>query len=237
MPQKEQLELRSEQVQEILSEVPNKIIRYGNTTILLMIIMLLAISWFIKYPDVVASEALVTTMLTPQKGYARINGNIDTLLVEDNQTIKTGMPLAIMENTANAEDVFFLKSILDTISLNKAEFNYPFDEVPILFLGSIESDYVLFENNYIEYQLNKQLQILNNNKKTNATVARTKEEIGLFRNVIQSFNQLKKAIKAWEMNYVLSADIDGTVSFLNVWKSNQPVTQGDLIFTIIPENN
>jgi len=59
----------------------------------------------------------------------------------------------------------------------------------------------------------------------------------LLKNVIQTFNQLKNSIKDWEDRYVLKSNIDGKVSFLNYWSTNQTVNQGDLVFTIIPTKN
>ena len=59
----------------------------------------------------------------------------------------------------------------------------------------------------------------------------------LLKTVIQSFNQLKKAIRDWERLYVLKSNIKGKVSFLNYWNKNQTVNQGDLVFTIIPSDN
>ena len=59
----------------------------------------------------------------------------------------------------------------------------------------------------------------------------------LLKHVIQSFNQLKKAIKDWEYQYVLKSDIKGQVAFLSYWNENQTVNQGDLVFTIIPSEN
>ncbi len=58
-----------------------------------------------------------------------------------------------------------------------------------------------------------------------------------FLNVIQSFNQLKKALKDWEMTYAVTSDINGKVAFSQLWTKNQTVNQGDLLFTIIPEQN
>ena len=68
-------------------------------------------------------------------------------------------------------------------------------------------------------------------------INRIKEEMTLLKNVIQSFHQLKKAIKDWEFTYVLKSNIDGKVAFLNYWNINQTVSQGDLVFTIIPREN
>ena len=68
-------------------------------------------------------------------------------------------------------------------------------------------------------------------------ISSIREEMTLLKNVIQSFNQLKKGIKDWEMQYVLSSKINGKVSFLNYWSQNQTVNQTDLVFTIIPSEN
>jgi multidrug resistance efflux pump len=324
MPQNNQdIEIRSEEVQEILTKVPNWMIRWGNTLFLFLIVMLLALSWLVKYPDIITSKAIITTEIPPQKEFARVTGKIDTLFVEDAQNVIESETLAIIENTANYSDVFFLKSIVDTIIVQKKSFIFPIHKLPILFLGDIETGYALFENNYINYLLNKELDPFSNeaiankittseltrrlnniqsqktlNKKElefnqidlerskslfnkgviskkeyetkqieylraernykNMTAAisqlreaisnskraskgteisRIREEMSLLKNVIQSFNQLKKSIKDWEMRYVLSSKINGKVSFLNYWSQNQTVNQGDLVFTIIPNEN
>jgi multidrug resistance efflux pump len=319
----DQIELRSEEVQEILTKVPNWMIRWGNTLFLVLIGMLLLLSWFVKYPDIINANAIITTEIPPQKEYARTTGKIDTLFVKDIQNVLENQPLAIIENTANFTDVFFLKSIIDTIKVQKKSFIFPIDQLPILFLGDIEASFSLFENNYIKYILNKELNpfsneaiankitsselkrrlnnlqsqkalnqrelqfkqkdlernkslfdkgvisekeyetkqleylqaernykniiaaisqlresISNSNKTSKGTeISRIREEVTLLKNVIQSFNLVKKSIKDWEMQYVLSSKINGEVSFLNYWSQNQTVNNGDLVFTIIPSKN
>lgn len=319
----EDIELRSEEIQEILTKVPHWMIRWGNVLFLLLIIMLLVISWFIKYPDIIASEALITTSVPPQKEYSRISGKLNTIFVNDSDDVIKNQPLAIIENTAIYEDVFLLKSVIDKIKVNNKSFSFPIDSLPVLFLGEIESQFALFENSYIQYLLNKQLkpfenEVLANNysiselnrrlknlqsqreiNKTElefkekdllrnkslfdkgvisaqdyenrqleytqakrsyknfelsisqlkegiinarksfkgAEINRVKGEIILLKNVIQTFNQLKKGLKDWENKYLLKSNIKGKVSFLNYWNINQTVAQGDLVFTIIPNEN
>ncbi|MGK0446829.1 MAG: multidrug resistance efflux pump [Polaribacter sp.] len=325
MPEQlEDIELRSEEVQEILTKVPHWMIRWGNVLFLSLILMLLFVSWFVKYPDIIPSQALITTQIPPQKEYANITGKLDAILVKDNQEIKNNEPLAIIENTANFEDVYTLKSIIDTVQIsNGKSFNFPIDSLPLLFLGDIESQFALFENSYIQYKLNKELEPFSNEALANSysiselrrrlknlksqrdinaieldynlkdlnrqktlfkkgvisaqvyenkqleyaqaernyknfdasisqikegisnanntskgtEINRIREEMMLLKSVIQSFNQLKKAIKDWENIYVLKSNIDGNVSFLNYWNTNQTVNQGDLVFTIIPSEN
>lgn len=326
MPQNnslEHIELRSEEVQEILTKVPHWMIRWGNVLFLALILLLLFLAWFVKYPDIITTETVITTITPPQKEYARIAGKMDVILVHDNDNVKANQPLAIIENTANYNDVFKLKSIIDTIKVNTKSFSFPVDSLPVLFLGDIDAQFALFENNYIQYKLNKDLQpfsndalanrlsiselnrrlqslksqkIINNTeldfkqkdlqrnkalfekgiisaqdyenkqlefaqaernyknfeasisqireaignaKRTSkgTEISRVKEEMSLLKNVIQSFNQLKKAIKDWEYRYLLKSNINGKVSFLNYWNENQTVNQGDLVFTIIPSEN
>ena len=317
------IELRSEEVQEILTTVPHWLIRWGNVLFLTLILLLLFLSWFVKYPDIILSEGLITTEIPPQKEYAKITGKLDAILVEDKEQVNNNEVLAIIENTANYKDVYKLKSVIDTIQINNKAFDFPLNEMPILFLGDIEAQYALFENSYIQYQLNKELQpfsneafanrysvselnsrlrnlqsqksinktevdiknknlirykklfdkgvisaqdyennqlefaqaernykniessisqiregISNAQKTTKGTeINKIKEEMTLLKHVIQSFNQLKKAIKDWEYQYVLKSDIKGQVAFLSYWNENQTVNQGDLVFTIIPSEN
>ncbi len=316
----QQLPIRSEEVQEILTAIPNWMIRWGNTLVFLLILLILAITWFIKYPDVIYAEAVVTTPQPPQKEYAKISGKIDTFLVHDNQVVHANKALAIIENTANFEDVLLLQSVVDNTKWSKDHFTFPSETLPLLFLGEIETDFALFENNYDQYLLNKKWQpfsheaiahraslaelkkrlsnqeaqqvisateltykerelarqkelfeegliaaqtyenkqlqklqaersykerslsisqikesISNTQASSKRTeIDQTKEERVLFRNVIQSFNQLKKSIKDWEMKYVLKSSIAGKISFLDFWTAKQTVKAGDLVFTILP---
>ena len=315
------IDINSEQIREILEKQPNTFLKWGITVIFIM--LLFTATWLIKYPDVIQSQVIITTELPPQKEYAKTSGVINAILVKDNDLVKKNQPLAIIENTANYKDVFKLKAIIDTVKINNQAFSFPIDDFPILFLGDIESQYALFENSYIQYQLNKKLKPFSNEatankysiselnrrlkslqsqKKLNkieldfkqkdlnrnkslyskgvislqeyenkqleyaqnqrnyknfefsisqikeaisnarknskgTEINKLKEEMILLKNVIQSFNQLKKSVKDWEYRYVLQSNINGKISFLNIWSINQTVNQGDLVFTIIPDDN
>jgi multidrug resistance efflux pump len=319
----ENITLRSEEVQEILTQVPKWMVRWGSTLFFFVITLILAISWFIKYPDVISSETIITTEIPPQKEFANITAKIDTIYVKDSEIIAQNRILAVLENTANTEDVLYLKSILDTITFKNKSFVFPIEELPILFLGDIDQSFANFENNYSQYALNKKLQPFSNevlantislselkgrlgslraqhalneseislknndlersknlfdkgviseqeyenkqqevllaersfqnlgvsisqvreaisnakNTSKGTEITRTKAELQLLKGSIQSFNQLKKAVKDWENDYVLKSEINGKVSFLNYWSKNQTVSQGDIMFVIIPTEN
>jgi len=76
-----------------------------------------------------------------------------------------------------------------------------------------------------------------NNLKKQTSIANTREEINLLKSVIQSLDQLKTAIKEWELKYLFKSNINGEVSFMKIWNKNQTINNGDFVFTIIPKNH
>lgn len=156
------IELRSEQVKDILTKIPHWLIRVGSLLILLLILLVFILSWYIQYPDIISSEAVLTTQIPPQKEFAKISGKITAIKVADKQLVKKDQVLAIIENTADQEDIYLLKSIIDTLELNRDNVFFPFENIPILFLGEIETDFAQFENNYFQYVLNRDLDPFSN---------------------------------------------------------------------------
>lgn len=317
------IELRSEEVQEILSFVPNWMIRWGNSLIFILFVGLLLMSWLVKYPDTIPAEVIITTTLPPEKVYAASGGQLEAILVKNNDIVTKGTFLGIIENTSNYLDVLLLKQIVDTLKIDYKDFYFPIEKMPILILGDLESEYALFEQSYTEYILNKDLEPFSNEFSTNrlsileaktrlnilvsqqalnkielnlkqkdyerfkglfekgavsaqeldqkqleylqaqrsyrnidASISQLRETINttqnnlksiefkkirdentLLKKAIQSYNQLKKSIKNWELRYALKSSISGHVSMLNFRAENQTVNAGDLVFTIIPTGN
>ena len=156
MPENIELELRSEEVQEILTRMPNWMIRWGNVVILIILIIVFLVSWFIRYPDIISTQIVITTQIPPQKLITKTSGKIEALLVKDRVNVIKNAPLAVIENTANYNDVFLLKSIVDTINIDKSKF--PFQLLASAQLGDIESSFAVFQKEYSADELNKQLQ-------------------------------------------------------------------------------
>ncbi len=158
MSEEREIELRSEEVQDILTRMPHWMIRWGNAIILIIIVLVLFFSWFLKYPEIVTTQITITTEIPPEKLVAKNSGKIEKILVEDRSVVTENTPLAVIENPANYLDVFLLKSVIDSIGTNREDFNFPLEKLPVLNLGTIESAYALFEKDYLAYILNKDLE-------------------------------------------------------------------------------
>ena len=312
------LKIYSEEVRDVLSAPPKAIFKWGNTILLVFILLLLFLSWFIKYPDIIRAEVLITTQIPPEKLVAKTSGKIQAILIDDKTIVNESTPLAVIENAANYKDVFLLKAITDTISLSHSKF--PFEKLQAAQFGEIENSFAMFQKEYIASELNKQLQpykvessaqnfeaiqlrerlqLLEGQKEINkselkllktdveryeklfkkgiisaqeiekqrliylqaeknyksllSSISQLKSSINelnrsskttvinesttsinLERSVMQSFYQLKKAIKDWELNYVFRSSVKGTVSFLQIWSENQTINAGENMFSIIP---
>ena len=316
------LKIYSEEVRDVLSAPPKAIFKWGNTILLMFILLLLFLSWFIKYPDIIRAEVVITTQFPPEKLVAKSSGRIAKLFIENQKEIKENTPIAIIENAANYETVFLLKAITDTLK-QKETFYFPIDKYDFSELGTIETAFTNFKNNYINYrqyldfkphQIEKKSQSIESNQQynrisilqqqisiatkelqlkkkelgrfeilfkkgiisaqeweskqfdylqqeknqqalktqlsqlksslndlsrnmQNTNVNELKDNVVLLQNTIQAFNQLKKEIADWDLNFVLRSSINGKVSYFQVWSENQVVSIGEELFSVIPKSS
>src|SRR5690554_4254500 len=153
----EELNIYSEEVRDVLSHPPKAIFKWGNTILFGFLMILIALSWLIKYPDIITTEITITTQIPPEKLVANSSGKIEKIFVEDRSSVAENAPLAVIENPANYNDIFLLKSVVDTIKTTTDDFVFPFEQLPVMSLGAVESAYAVFEKDYLAYRLNKDL--------------------------------------------------------------------------------
>ncbi len=140
------IELRSEEVQEIMGEVPSWVLRNGITAVFLIIISLLIGSYFFKYPDVIQAEIIITAAEPPVNIIAHSTGKIDTLFVKNKEHVSSNTPLGVIQNTANTMDVLKLKKHLQEWRRT----NYSVEKGRLLFsdellkLGVVQNSYSIF---------------------------------------------------------------------------------------------
>ena len=145
--EEDKIELRSEEFQEVLGTVPPWILQWGITVLAVVIIILLAGSAIIKYPDVIPAQIVLTGSTPPATLVAHATGKIKHLYVSDNQEVKTGEYLAVIDNSAKTEDILFLKNYLDTFTLRPSFFTLH----PSPSLGSLQQLYTTFYTTLFEY--------------------------------------------------------------------------------------
>lgn len=128
------IEIRSDEVQEIMGTPPKWIIRRGIVIISAVVLVLLAGSYFYKYPDIIKARVTIVSENPPISIIARSDGKLDKIFVADKQKVSANTILGIIENPANYEDVYSLINVLNSIQ--------DFFRSPEKFTG------LVFEKNY-----------------------------------------------------------------------------------------
>lgn len=144
MEEREYIELRSEEVQEILGTPPGWLVRWGTFVVFVCVAALLGVATIISYPDVVMARITITPSAPPVDVMIRTDGHIAGFFARDSQFVKEGYVLAALQSTAEYSDVkrldtyvnYWLRCIPDSI-----EKIQPPDGLEI---GEIQTDYAVF---------------------------------------------------------------------------------------------
>lgn len=198
------IELRSEEVQEVMGKIPPWILRQGITILFIIVLVLLIGSWFFKYPDVITADMTLTGRYPVAQIVSRSSGKISELYVNDGQDINENMPLAIIENPATTTDVLFLKQLIQKQAQNpdsilhsiKYDVKDKVNESSELSLGEIQSSYTSFLTSLHEYENHYSLNYYA--KK----IAATKEQINKYRTYYKNQQRQQQVV---EEQYQLAA--------------------------------
>ncbi len=325
MPEeKNKIEIRSSEVQEILGGIPSRIVRFGMYVFIFIFSLLIISSFVFKYPEVLRSNIVVTTENPPATLVARSTGKIEALLVEDNEKVKAGQVVALIQNPADFYDIQKLDALIDsvqpvfdslgfvirpvfdknlqlgTIQEYYSQFLKKYDELLVFVAqnyyprmnesleqqrnmarilydrlweqkNAVNNEYEIRRRNFERQKGLKDRQVIASTDLETAEadmlskkgeldglrsqLAERKIEINQLEQKIieneklysdqknkfrseflEAFNILKSQVSNWELTYLMRSPIDGVITFNKFWSVNQNVTQGDRVFTVVPEN-
>ncbi|WP_066755557.1 HlyD family secretion protein [Crocinitomix algicola] len=145
--------IRSDEVQEIMSHVPHWMIRWGITVIFLLIALLIFISWFIKYPDVIQGGVTITTKVPPVKLVTKSSGEIKELYFEDNSEVKKGQIIAVIDDNFSRSSKNYLSEVIVNVesNLNKEMSDIQLSDDSLVF-GSMQANYSELKKAVQDYQ-------------------------------------------------------------------------------------
>lgn len=148
----------SAEVREIISDKPVWIVRNGIMLFLLIICLMLGLTFFISYPDVVIANAIIVPVNGPKPVVTKTGGRLIKLFKTDGDSCAEGNIIAFLESTGNHEEVIKLSQLIDTLQLftddNKIEV------IPRLFLqsqnsfthlGELQTGYRNFSESFLNF--------------------------------------------------------------------------------------
>lgn len=149
--QEKDIELRSEEVQEILTRPPHALVRWGITVFFGLLALFFIGGCFFKYPDTVGATVTVTTEHPPVWIVARGSGKLKELYRHDRDSVYAGDIIAVLDNPAVTSDVLALKEELAGFAItDSCVLAMKFTERWAL--GSIQAAYASFLRNLTDYR-------------------------------------------------------------------------------------
>jgi multidrug resistance efflux pump len=339
---KNTFEEHGNEIEEIISNKPPSIVRWGTVYFLILLLLLALICWFIQYPDLVNTKAKLTSINAPKQVIARQAGKLIKFFAKENELVKQGTVLGYVESTASHENLIMLSVITDSMQIllaqNKTEgaisyFNsfsttsspqqsspyFPLRGIEGAVLGELQQSFQTFQQSFITFRnyisggfylskkimlgkdlafmqklhtnllqqkglnvqdlalsqktfdasqslkedkviaeleyrnetsklINKKLTlpqinaaIINNESQQNEK----QKEIMELENTIaqqksifaQSLNTLKSQIDDWKKKYLLTAPVDGKITFATFLQENQQLQANQIICFINPGNS
>lgn len=148
----EDLEIRSEDVQEILGTPPPWMLRFGNLLALVMLVVLGWLSYWIKYPDVVEGDIRISFKNPPYRLVAQQGNYIQEVLVRNNQKVVRNQALIVFRNNADFRQVLALEDRI--LSLNKFDDStlMAFDLDRTMAIGDLQEDLFAFLDSKVQLQ-------------------------------------------------------------------------------------
>ena len=112
-------ELRSDEMQDILTTPPKALVRWGTTIVLVIVGLLIVGCFVVRYPEVVACKVTITTTNPPTWVVAKSTGKIKQLYTRDKQKVRRGDIIAVLDNTADTQSILALERSLDAMNITE----------------------------------------------------------------------------------------------------------------------
>jgi multidrug efflux pump subunit AcrA (membrane-fusion protein) len=154
MPEIDQTELHSEEVQEIMGKIPGWILRWGLTIIFSIILLLVTGSYFFRFPEIVKAPLIITTYNTPAILKTSTGGKIEKILVVNEQIVNKGDVIAVIKNSADYGDILAVDTLLSQFGSAMEWDNLVtcnnFNQ--IYSLGALQNIYINFQKNNKQFR-------------------------------------------------------------------------------------
>ena len=317
----DKIELRSEEMRDILGYVPHWIVRWGASVILSVLLLLILIAYLVKYPDVIPARITLQTQSPPIPVISRNSGKLIQLNVANDEMVVKDQIIGILNSSTDTTAVQQLKTQLQKMeglkinsSIGKLQLypvnhlgnledvyaqlvrsvndyqNFLRNQNPTKRVNAVQNQIAAFKNlgeelerqrgiyqrnveiakgNFYRYQqalrggsvsmiqveqaeadlirhiqalANLEARIQENNLQITSqntgiveiNSSASEQENTLQQNIEQALSSVKAQLANWELNHILKASIDGTVSLPDRVKLQQSIKAGEEVMTIVP---
>lgn len=204
---KEDISIRSEEVQDIMNKIPSGLIRNGLAGMFVLVVLGIFLSWFIKYPDIIKGKIILTTAVEPLKLVSQSSGIIVQLYVRDGEEVPAGKVLAEIENPLSVTSADYLQGYLIKLeaALSQNEGELPLPDTTVNTFGDLQSVINGLAKELLVYNISTTL------KMDDVEIGNIKSKIASQREMIASNDRIieitKKEIEDSKIKYEADAKL------------------------------
>lgn len=107
-------DFRSQEVQDIISERPGFWGTWALPMFLVILLLIVAGTWFIRYPDTIMATATLTATNGPREIVPRQEGRLTNLFAHNGEAVSQGDQIGWIQSTADHATILKLASLLDS---------------------------------------------------------------------------------------------------------------------------
>ncbi|MBC9909094.1 HlyD family efflux transporter periplasmic adaptor subunit [Chitinophaga varians] len=136
------IDKNSEELDEVIGEVPSWIASKGLIVLSTLILSLIVASFVISYPDAITANVSIVYSNPPVKIVARYSLPIQRLMVHNGENVKSGEVLCVLENSVNLSEAYIALSLAKEIDTTANLGQVKPVATVLLNLGELQSSYV-----------------------------------------------------------------------------------------------
>lgn len=147
-----QIELKSEPMNDMLAHPPSWIVQSGNGLFLLILLILLGLAWFIRYPDEITGTVVVSTSEPPIELTNQLYVQLRSLSVSEGKHVQKNEILAQFDHKAKQNEIIRAENYLKTIAALHLTSSPTLPEVPDLkHLGTFQEPWTVLVSKITEW--------------------------------------------------------------------------------------
>jgi hypothetical protein len=154
------VDIREEYYTQVHNMKPKWWMKWGILIVFIIITIIFALGYIIKYPDVISCEIKLTTD-KPSVMLPLLQGSqIEEIFIKNNSKVSIGDNLLVIKNNANYRDVFLLDQELQDFSLDNINLIIFFEHFlskDLQLVSIIENDWMTFSNELLIFYKIKKL--------------------------------------------------------------------------------
>lgn len=140
---------RTEEIQAIIDRMPTKMGLYITLFVFILVTVIIALGWTIRYPDVVTGQIVINANSAPIKLVANSSGKLLLNHFGSQDEVAEGDYIAVIQNAADIKDVRKVYDLIKDFNVNKLNKTIHFPRS--VSLGEINTMYFAFLEAYHEF--------------------------------------------------------------------------------------